>query len=158
MNKADKILSKVGRGDKLTDKELRYARDLLAEALHLGARLGISGDMLRRWAAADLYTLEGYLQSRGVGFGGHIGCKAYRFKRRDDWSRQEGVFAEKWVEFNEKHARTLDHLLAEDPNACNPPRPSDRDKMVAATVIQWLGSPVGQGFLRECGFVKVGGG
>lgn len=26
---------------------------------------------------------------------------------------------------------------------------SDRDELVAATVIQWLGSPVGQGFLRD---------
>tara|TARA_B100001094_G_scaffold150751_1_gene145899 strand:+ start:56 stop:517 length:462 start_codon:yes stop_codon:yes gene_type:complete len=151
MNKADKILSKSERGDKLTDKELLYARDLLHEALHLGARLGTRGDMLRRWAAADLYAIEGYLRNRGVEFGG----KAYRFKKRDD-NEQERVFADKWEFNDEKHARTLDHLLAEDPDACDPPRPSDRDKMVAATVIQWLGSPVGQGFLRDCGFVKEG--
>jgi hypothetical protein len=40
MIKADKILSKVSNGYRLTDKELLYLRDLLAEALHLGARLG----------------------------------------------------------------------------------------------------------------------
>ena len=153
MNKADEILSKVSNGDKLNNKELLYARDLLAEALHLGARLGTSGDMLRRWAAADLYTIEGYLRNRGAEFGGHIGCKAYRFVKRDD-NEQERVFAEKWQDINdEEHMSTLARLLAEDPNARNLPRPSDRDKMVAATVIQWLGSPVGQGFLRDCGFV-----
>jgi hypothetical protein len=47
MNKADRILSKLSRGDTLTDEELLYARELLHEALHLGARLGMSGDMLR---------------------------------------------------------------------------------------------------------------
>lgn len=154
MNKADKILSKVSNADRLTDRELLYARGLLAEALHLGARLGTSGDMLRRWAAADLYTLEVYLRNRGVEFGGHVGCKAYRYKRRDD-NEQERVFAEKWQGINdENHRYALARLLAEDPNARNLPRPSDRDKMVAATVIQWLGSPVGQGFLRDCGFVR----
>mgnify|MGYP001242071522 CR=1 FL=1 len=157
MNKADKILSKSERGDKLTDKELLYARDLLHEALHLGARLGTRGDMLRRWAAADLYAIEGYLRNRGVEFGGHVGCKAYRVKNRDD-NEQERVFAEKWhgLVSGEKHMSTLALLLAEDPNSPYHPEPSDRDKMVAATVIQWLGSLVGQGFLRDCGFVKGG--
>jgi hypothetical protein len=148
---ADKILSKSERGDKLTDKELLYARDLLHDAFHLGVRLGTRGDMIRLWASADLYAVEGYLRNRGVEFGGHVGCKAYRFTKRDD-NEQERVFAEKWQDINdEKHAKTLAHLLAEDSNARNLPRPSDRDKMVAATVIQWLGSPVGQGFLRDCG-------
>jgi hypothetical protein len=31
---------------------------------------------------------------------------------------------------------------------------TERDAMVAATVIQWLGSPVGQGFLDELGYVR----
>jgi len=67
------------------------------------------------------------------------------------------VIAEKWLEINDGHARTLAHLLAENPNTFYPPGPSDRDKMVAATVIQWLGSPVGQGFLRDCGYTKTEG-
>jgi CHAT domain-containing protein len=29
---------------------------------------------------------------------------------------------------------------------------SDREKRIVITTIQWLGSPVGQGFLKECGF------
>ena len=153
MNKADRILSKLSRGDTLTDEELLYARELLHEAFHLSGRLGMSGDMLRHWAVADLYSVEGYLRTRGVAFGGHVGCKAYRYKRRDD-NEQERVFAEKWLEINDGHARTLAHLLAENPNTLYPPGPSDREKVVAATVIQWLGSPVGQGFLRDCGYVK----
>lgn len=31
---------------------------------------------------------------------------------------------------------------------------SERDETVAATMIQWLGSPVGQGFLRDLGYER----
>ena len=37
--------------------------------------------------------------------------------------------------------------------------PSDtlnpREENIVITTIQWLGSPVGQNFLRECGFTKT---
>lgn len=29
---------------------------------------------------------------------------------------------------------------------------SDREKQIMISTIQWLGSPVGQSFMRECGF------
>lgn len=29
---------------------------------------------------------------------------------------------------------------------------SDRENSIVFSTLQWLGSPVGQGFLRECGF------
>ena len=29
---------------------------------------------------------------------------------------------------------------------------SDREKNIVLSTIQWLGSPVGQGFLRDCDF------
>lgn len=35
------------------------------------------------------------------------------------------------------------------------PIPTDREHEVAATVVQWLGSPVGQGFLRDLGYEKT---
>ena len=66
----------------------------------------------------------------------------------------EQLFAEAWEEMNltppggADGRGTLDYLLAENPN-----RPcgevTDRDRLVAATVIQWLGSPVGQSFLMQ---------
>jgi hypothetical protein len=31
---------------------------------------------------------------------------------------------------------------------------SEREKKIMISTIQWLGSPVGQGFLKECGFEK----
>jgi len=63
----------------------------------------------------------------------------------------EKRFADKWREYNYKaglaHGQ-LAYLLADDPNH---PRGevSERDAQVAATVIQWLGSHVGQCFLES---------
>ena len=78
------------------------------------------------------------------------GRAQYRFKDNP----MERRFAEIWERMNTDCAGrvngrgVLDFMLAEDPN-----RPSgevtDRDREVAATVIQWLGSSVGQGFLDE---------
>lgn len=66
---------------------------------------------------------------------------------RLEFSLPERIFAELWEEQN-THGRTLDYLLAENNN-----RPmdevTDRDRRVAATVIQWLGSLVGDNFLRD---------
>jgi len=31
---------------------------------------------------------------------------------------------------------------------------TDREKEIMISTIQWLGSPVGQGFLEKCGFVR----
>jgi len=71
----------------------------------------------------------------------------------------EKLFAESWDEINTASPGrrdgygTLDYLLAEDPN-----RPcgevTDRDRVVAATVVQWLGSPVGQSFLDQLGNIR----
>lgn len=32
---------------------------------------------------------------------------------------------------------------------------TDREKQIVVSTIQWLGSPVGQGFLSDCGFTKT---
>ena len=64
----------------------------------------------------------------------------------------EKAFAEEWEELNttydgEQNGRCiLDYLLSEDANhPCG--EVTDRDREVAATVIQWLGSPVGLSFV-----------
>ncbi len=77
----------------------------------------------------------------------------YRFKDNP----AERIFAEVWEEKNSsKYSQPLlDLLLAEDNN-----RPmgevTERDRMVAATVIQWLGSPVGEGFLQDVAAKIIG--
>jgi hypothetical protein len=63
----------------------------------------------------------------------------------------EALFAELWAKENgrEKRAPLLAHLLSDGRNNSMPPIPSDRDWLVANTIVQWLGSPVGQAFLEE---------
>lgn len=57
----------------------------------------------------------------------------------------ERVFAERWIHENTRHQGGI-------LNALMPPtlRVSQRDAHVAATVVQWLGTNVGYGFLLEC--------
>lgn len=78
------------------------------------------------------------------------GLNEHRFKENPD----EKKFAEGWKKLQE-NGKYLAHLLdAREVLQGSPPLPSDRDFVVAATVIQWLGSPVGKLFLAEVGFVK----
>ncbi len=70
-------------------------------------------------------------------------------RRRCKNNPLEKRFAEEWEQINLKDSNgTLNYLLSE---TINYPlgRVSERDRMVAATVIQWLGSPVGQQFIAR---------
>ena len=83
------------------------------------------------------------------------GLHQYRFKT----DTAERIFAEEWEKKNTSEyfsngkpflngRGTLDYLLADDNN--NPcGEVSDRDREVAATVIQWLGSNVRMSFLNS---------
>jgi len=78
------------------------------------------------------------------------GIRQYRFKQNP----LEKRFAESWDEINTDSCGKLngngilDYIMAKNIN--NPLGDiSDRDRAVAATVIQWLGSPVGQSFLTQ---------
>lgn len=77
----------------------------------------------------------------------HQGISPYRFKDNP----LERAFAEAWDEHNSRGKySTLQYLMSPDCSGGNPPTEcSDRDRLVAATVIQWLGSPVGQDFLMD---------
>ena len=82
----------------------------------------------------------------------HRGISRHRLKDNP----LEKKIANKWEEENWRGG-ILAHLLDQRPvQGGSPPEPSDRDALVAATVIQWLGSPVGQHFLEELGFMPVG--
>ena len=61
----------------------------------------------------------------------------------------EGKFAKAWEEENTKSRSTLSWLLAKEINKPKDGEVSDRDREVAATVIQWLGSPVGSYFVKH---------
>lgn len=78
---------------------------------------------------------------------GFQGANAHRYQREP----LERAFAEQWQASNDgpmgRVRTTLDYLL-DSTNRGNPDPPlTDRDWLVANTVIQWLGSPVGQNFL-----------
>ena len=78
----------------------------------------------------------------------NCGLSRYRFNSNS----AERTFAQAWEKENtrpnSRGRQLLDYLLAEVPN-----KPAGevikRDRVVAATVVQWLGSPVGQCFLRD---------
>lgn len=76
------------------------------------------------------------------------GLNTHRFKDNP----VEKAFAEEWAKQNEE-GKTLAYLL--DPNNGQGflSEPSSDEHFVAATIIQWLGSPVGQSFLEKVGFV-----
>jgi len=63
----------------------------------------------------------------------------------------EKVYAKAWEEINlDDHDHgILEYLLAENNSRPQHGEVTDRDRVVAATVIQWLGSAVGQSFLMQ---------
>jgi len=64
----------------------------------------------------------------------------------------EKKFAAAWEKENTLNSvgnNLLDYLLAKDNRPDQQCEVRPRDRVVAATVIQWLGSPVGQYFLKD---------
>ncbi len=79
----------------------------------------------------------------------NVGVNAHRLPREPEEKR----FAQAWEDQNEQ-GKTLAYIL-DGADQQHPPALSDRDRQVAATVVQWLGSHVGQCFLRDLGYVRV---
>jgi hypothetical protein len=84
----------------------------------------------------------------------HTGYNAHRLADNPT----ERVFAEKWEEINTEGRDTLAWIL----NTFNTQNGrqemgfvSERDAKVAASVIQWLGSPVGQSWLQDVRVVEL---
>ena len=79
--------------------------------------------------------------------------KSYRFADNPEELR----FFDAWQEFNRDDVH-LDSLLDERPvQHGRSPACSERDQVVAETVIQWLGSPVGQSWLAGLGYKRAAG-
>lgn len=72
----------------------------------------------------------------------HVGIYDYRLVNNP----LEKVYSEHWEKLAEEYLKTL--LYGPNKDSENE-RNLERDAVVAATIIQWLGSPVGQGFLEE---------
>ena len=77
--------------------------------------------------------------------------KAHRFEN----NLQEKVFVDEFIKL---HSQNLDPDMIVFGHQSNSMIPkdylSDREENIVLSVIQWLGSPVGQGFLDCCGFVR----
>lgn len=86
--------------------------------------------------------------------------KSYK-EHRFEQNPQEKIFHDKFKEehIDYKYGGNIDFIAF-------PPRKdgslnyasdtlSDREKSIMLSTIQWLGSSVGQGFLRDCGFEKI---
>lgn len=63
-------------------------------------------------------------------------------------NRCEKIFSDAWVAANEGKYSMLELLFSDD-GGQTPAEVTDRDELVAATVIQWLGSPVGFSWLTD---------
>lgn len=76
----------------------------------------------------------------------NIGINTHRFKQNP----KEKIFAEEWNKINTDHNLQLNgrgvlEFILGDVTI------SEHDRELAATVIQWLGSPVGESFLTKVG-------
>lgn len=66
----------------------------------------------------------------------------------------EKRFSDSWEDM--QRGNVLDYLLSPT-NKLGDTTTTERDRTVAATVIQWLGSPVGQSFLRDVLDIEIAG-
>jgi hypothetical protein len=85
--------------------------------------------------------------------------KSYRWKNNpeekrfyDAWQKMNGYTLEYPNEYSYGSRQHMNYMLSD--NGFPSVDVSERDEKVAAIVIQWLGSPVGQCFLRDLGYTK----
>lgn len=76
---------------------------------------------------------------------------------RHDSNPKEKELHDKFIEHHidcEKYTCPVDLLVFPASNSPMIPEDylNDREKKIVISTIQWLGSPVGQSFLKECGF------
>lgn len=72
--------------------------------------------------------------------------KIYRHNSNPDEKIFHDVFSEDHID------NDLDYIIFPPTNNDTL---SEREKQIILTAMQWLGSPIGQGFLNKCGFEKI---
>lgn len=80
------------------------------------------------------------------------GNKEYRFEDNP----KEKEFYEKFIEMISNEGSDAIHSIIFSHDKYGKPKEylTDRERDICSNLIQWLGSPVGQGFLEECGFTN----
>ena len=79
--------------------------------------------------------------------------KEYRFK----YNPKEKEFHDKFKEMFENNNIVLSAMIyGWENDRQNYPKEylTDKEEDICLNLIQWLGSPVGQGFLENCGFIN----
>lgn len=78
--------------------------------------------------------------------------KTFKMHRHEN-NPKEKEFYETFIEEHSKGI-DMDLIVFGHPNNSMSPNDhlTDREKQIVLSTIQWLGSPVGQGFLSSCGF------
>jgi hypothetical protein len=80
-----------------------------------------------------------------------VGKKIYRHKDNPKEAEFHNRFVKRFV--NSPNYHGISQIVNEvDGHGYPKTYLSDNEKQAVITAIQWLGSPVGQGFLRDCGF------
>jgi len=83
------------------------------------------------------------------------GYKTYRHKDNPD----EKTIHDKFVEHISYNEDVISQIAFAPDERTGGMKPSDylnpREERIVISAIQWIGSPVGQSFLRECGFEKI---
>lgn len=86
--------------------------------------------------------------------------KSHKEYRLED-NPTEKVFHDKFIEMFKRDGAAMRTLSAivfgwKDNNQSYPKKYLTKDEEdICLSLIQWLGSPVGQGFLNECGFMPI---
>jgi len=155
-NEIDSLLSKFERGDYLQTKQLLDLEYVLTNVGEWALRLGTRGHALRYWAFSTLSTMHSQLRNRGKEPNEHYGAKCYRWEQNPEEKR----FAEAWAELTKSKLGSrgrhfIDLVMAEDSNASYIAPVSREARVAAASAIQWLGTPVGQSFLKALGYERV---
>lgn len=79
------------------------------------------------------------------------GLKTYRHDNNPLEKKIHDIFVKEYAE--SKNGVAMEQIVMPIDGNGNPEEYlTDREKQIMITTIQWLGSPVGQGFLENCGF------
>ena len=73
---------------------------------------------------------------------------------RHESNPKEKELHDQFIEHVSRNHDTLSRLVLGSSKDDNFPKDylASREEKIAISAIQWLGSPVGQGFLRDCGY------
>lgn len=84
------------------------------------------------------------------GCDGLRGYGTHRLKRDDKYHADEVRLSDEFAKMNGEYPNLLEQIVFGNDTHCV--ILDDHEKRLAATIIQWLGTPVGKGFMRNCGW------